>query len=231
MSIITTPGNGTAFTTAELIINFERLAYLSTQHDDEPVPDPIVPSAEYKVIDVWNDVYRNVPNYVEHHGKRMIWSLNRMRASIISISSVSDADWDLLVSYINETPTNTTALETWLRANITSIPSLKISLAALFDVININIKLVNQWFNLSISEVNYTELFLALDAQNEAWYNNQVAIINATLQAHTDAYNGNLVQIVNPRAMDDAVVVDRLVNYSNVKFLPNTVVTIDWIPS
>jgi len=227
MSIITIPGNGTAFTTAELIINFERLDYLSTQHGDEPVPDPIVPSAEYTLLDVYNDVYRNVPNYAEHHGKRMIWAINRLREKGVIV--FTDAEWDLLVSYNSAEPQNTAGIEQLF--NTLSISEFKLFHQAYVDLCNVRVKNFRKWFNISLNVFDTTNLYSALTNGNQQAYDAEVIVWQGVVDAFNAAREDYFLPIVNIRPMDDDATDNRLINYSNVKFLPNTVVTIDWIPS
>jgi hypothetical protein len=237
MSIITTPGNGTAFTTAELILNFERLAYLSTQHGDEPEPDPIVPvpDTEYTLLDVYNDVYRNVPNYIEQHGKRLIWNMNRIRKVYQSLPGVTDAEWDQLIILMSTSAVNEEAIIAWiynsvdLNASLT-VTEVKYAISKLVTCINVEVSLMNKWFNLSLIKFDETQLFIALDDANLALAETELSNLAAIAHAITDYAVPNLVPKVDIRPEDANVVVDRLVNYSSTGYLPDTIVTSPWSP-
>jgi hypothetical protein len=232
MSIITIPGNGTAFTTAELILNFTRLSYLSTQHGDEPVP---LPDQVYTLIDVYNHVFWNVPNYIENHGRRLIFNVNRIRKSVLALPGVTDAEWDQLVILISTSVVNESAITDWLD-NSVDVNGLTLTVVTeliiqMTKIINTEVSLMNKWFSLSLVKFDETQLLIAIETENAALVETELANLNAVSHAITDYAVPMLEPLVIIRPEDSAVVVDRLINYSDNMYHPDTVLTSPWLPS
>jgi hypothetical protein len=249
MSIIITPEDGTAFTTAELTHNFERLAYLSTQHGDEPepdpiVPDPIVPSAEYTLHDVWNNVFRNVPNWTTYMSKIRIWDKNITKNMFRSFPGVTDAEWDALVLLLVDDATPDGAITDWLDNSVNASAFTKTHLKDMIDVIITilnrgNKKILNVCFNLTLSKFTSSDkaqLFLAIDnlvagddLANDPYY----IKLDNLIAEHDPAWDQYMLPLLDERAIDIEAAIDRLTVHKNEAFAAGKIVTChtDWTPA
>jgi hypothetical protein len=191
-----------------------------------------IPGTQYTLLDVYNDVYGNVPNYNESHGERLIWNINNLRKSGGLLYGLQSAEWDESATLISTLTLNELIITEWVNNNISSltIPLAITFVSRMAKVINSEIRLMNTWFDLSLYEFDKTNLLVAIESGHELSMQTELAYFAAVAHSITDYAVPMLEPLVNITSAS-TVIVDRLTEYSTTGYTPNTIVTSPWFPA